>query len=138
MNARDKRGFTLIEVMVTLMILAFGMLASMIGIMAALDHSLMNEMRNEAMKIAQEQEEAARDMPYANLLAFVNQPPQNIYRQVRKTMVLYTVNFTMPANLPSSPVNPSMGLTMVQFKVTWNFKKLPQFQYVLQTIVRQS
>jgi prepilin-type N-terminal cleavage/methylation domain-containing protein len=138
MNARDKRGFTLIEVMVTLMILAFGMLASMIGIMAALDHSLINEMRNEAMKIAQEQEEAARDMPYANRQALVNQPPQSIYRQVRKSMVLYTVNFTMPANLPSNPVNPGTGLTMVQFTVTWNFKKLPQFQYVLQTIVRQS
>ena len=66
MNPCDKRGFTLVEVLVTLLILAFGMLASVVGIMAALDHSLMNEMRNDAMKIAQEQEEAARNMPYAN------------------------------------------------------------------------
>ena len=78
----DKRGFTLIEVMVTLIILAFGMLASVVGIMAALDHSLMNEMRNDAMKIAQEQAEAARNMPYANIQ---NIPPtQTITRQVRK------------------------------------------------------
>ena len=49
------------------MILAFGMLASIVGIMAALDHNLINEMRNEAIKIAQEQEEAARNMPYSNL-----------------------------------------------------------------------
>ncbi len=53
MNPCDKRGFTLVEVLVSLMILALGMLATVIGIMAALDHNLMNEMRNDAMKIAQ-------------------------------------------------------------------------------------
>ena len=85
-NPCDKRGFTLIEVLVTLMILAFGMLASVIGIMAALDHSLMNEMRNDAMKIAQEQEEAARNMPYANIQT-ISQLPQTITRQVRNRLV---------------------------------------------------
>ena len=63
-NPCDKRGFTLVEVLVTLLILAFGMLASIIGIMKALDYSLMDEMRNDAMKIAQEQQEAARNMDY--------------------------------------------------------------------------
>jgi len=132
-NARDKRGFTLIEVMVTLIILAFGMLATVIGIAAALDHSLMNEMRNEAMKIAQEQENAARNMPYANIAAIPS--PQTITRQVRKNLVPYTVNFKTPYTWASGAM---VGYTMVQFKVTWNFKKLPPFKYVLQTIVRQS
>ena len=98
MNPCDKRGFTLIEVMVTLVILAFGMLASVIGIMTALDHSMMDEMRNDAMKIAQEQQEAARNMDY-------NAHPANsghgakwcqITRQVRKQLVPYTVTLHLP------------------------------------------
>ena len=130
-NARDKRGFTLIEVMVTLIILAFGMLATVIGIAAALDHSLMNEMRNEAMKIAQEQEEAARDMPYANIQAIA--PTQTITRQVRKSLVSYTVYFSTPAVAPGGA---GMGMTIVQFTVQWAFKNTT-YSYVLQTIVRQ-
>ncbi len=130
-NPSDKRGFTLVEVMVTLMILAFGMLASVVGIMAALDHSLMNEMRNDAMKVAQEQEEAARDMPYANISAIAT--PQTIWRQVRKTPVKYTVNFSTPAVAPGAT---GMGMTLVKFIVTWQFKNTT-YSYTLQTIVRQ-
>lgn len=134
MNPCDKRGFTLIEVMVTLVILAFGMLASVIGIMSALDHNMINEMRNEAMKIAQEQEETVRNTPYASINQNIPNT-QQIYRQVRKQTVCYTVAFTPTPYISSAT---GIGMTLVQFKVTWNFKKLPQFQYVLQTIVRQT
>src|SRR5208283_601414 len=132
MNARYKRGFTLIEVMVTLIIFAFGMLASIVGIAAALDQSMMNEMRNEALKIAQEQVEQARNLPYASISTTIN-ATQAITRQVRKSLVPYTVNFTSQVISPGAGV----GVTVVTFTVNWNFKKLPQFKYVLQTIVRQ-
>jgi prepilin-type N-terminal cleavage/methylation domain-containing protein len=132
MNPRDKRGFTLIEVMVTLVILAFGMLASVIGIMSAMDHSLINEMRNEAMKLAQEQEEVVRNTPYVNIAA-IPTATQQIYRQVRKQQVLY--NVTCVHNAFGGM---TYGITSVQFIVTWNYKKLPTFTYVLQTLVRQT
>jgi len=133
-NPCDKRGFTLVEVMVTLMILAFGMLASIVGIMSALDHSLMNEMRNDAMKIAQEQEEAVRDMPYANIQSIA--PTQTIWRQVRKRPVQYTVSFSRPAAWVASGAA-GLGMSRVQFTVNWQFKN-NTYSYVLQTIVRQT
>ena len=130
-NPSDKRGFTLVEVLVTLMILGLGMMATVVGIMSALDHNLMNEMRNDAIKIAQEQEEAARNMPYANIQNIA--ATQTITRQVRKTLVNYTVNFSRPSVAAGGA---GMGMTIVQFTVNWTFKK-NSYSYVLQTIVRQ-
>ena len=91
-NGRDKRGFTLIEVMVSLLMLAFGLLASIIGIMAALDYSLMDEMRNDAMKIAQEQQEAARNMHYKPSSNFpTGQMSANYEAGEKKTGHLYGI-----------------------------------------------
>jgi len=131
MNLCDKRGFTLIEVMVTLIILAFGMLASVVGIMTALDHSLMNEMRNDAMKLAQEQAEWARNIPYTQIQ---NIPvSQTITRQVRKTSVAYNVKFN---TLATAGAGSPTGMTLMQFIVQWSFKNNP-YTYTLQSIVRQ-
>lgn len=134
MNARDKRGFTLIEVLITLVILALGMMATTIGIMAGLDHNLINEMRNDAMKIAQEQENAARNMPYANIAAIPS--PQTITRQVRNTFVPYTVSVDHQTHGGQNGIQ----ITQVVFTVKWNFKgngKIIPQQYTLQTFVRQ-
>lgn len=127
------KGFTLIEVMVTLVILAFGMLASIVGIMAGVDHNLINEMRYEAIKIAQEQEEAARNMPYNNL-PLLTAANQTIMRQVRKVQVPFTVTCAQIA-APVFAVN--MGARQVSFTVSWVFKGR-QYSCNLQTIVRQN
>jgi hypothetical protein len=123
--------------MVTLMLLAFGLLASIVGIMSALDYSLVNEMRNDAMKIAQEQEEWVRNMPYANIQTIP--ATQTITRQVRKTLVNYSVTFNRPAIALGGA---GMGMTLAEFTVNWTFKnsltnQTRNYSYVLQTIVRQ-
>jgi type IV pilus assembly protein PilV len=136
MNPRDKRGFTLIEVLITLVILALGMMATIVGIMAGLDHNLMNEMRNDAIKIAQEQEEAARNMPYANIATIPS--PQTITRQVRNQSVTYTVQ--VDHTVTGGNVSTGTCITQVVFTVIWNFKgngKIIPQHYTLQTFVRQ-
>jgi hypothetical protein len=126
--------------MVTLMILALGSLASMIGIMAALDHSLMNEMRNDAMKIAQEQLEAARNMPsYTNMMQSWGNQTTAIQRNVRKIMVNYNVNL-QALDYTTGSAN---ALALLQCRVTWLHKgpmdsSSRTYSCVLQTIVRQT
>jgi prepilin-type N-terminal cleavage/methylation domain-containing protein len=131
MTVRNKKGFTLVEVLVTLLILAFGLMASIVGIMAGVDHVMLNEMRSEAIKIAQEQEEAVRNMDYGTIAQIANS--QTISRQIRKANIPYVVTITTTA---AGSVVSTKGARLVEFNVSWKFKNTSH-SYDLQTIVRQ-
>lgn len=128
---RNRQGFTLIEVMVTMMVLAFGLLGSLVGVMAAVDNSLLNDMRNEAMKLGQEQMEAARNMPYVSIQA-IPASPVIVKRQFRKSLIDFSVN-TVTTPLPGYAPN---GMTKLSITVQWTFKNRP-YSYLLESVVRQ-
>ena len=122
----SNRGFTLVEVMISMLVLLIGMLGSLVGVMAAADHNLANALRDEAVKIAQEQLENARTGQFA-LVVNGNIPVQ---RQVRKT--LYT--FQVTTNVASGGLSNSLKLVTVT--VQWTFKNQNR-SHLAETIVRQ-
>lgn len=127
---RNEKGFTLVEVMVSLVVLALGLLGSLVAVKAALDGNYGNDLRMEAVKIAQEQAEMARNMPYANIQGITS--PQTVNRQIRKTNVGFTVNTQKtPANLSATN-----DITRLAIGVQWTFKKKTH-TYSMETIVRQ-
>ncbi|MDR3570218.1 MAG: prepilin-type N-terminal cleavage/methylation domain-containing protein [Syntrophobacteraceae bacterium] len=131
-------GFTLIEVMVALVVLALGMLASIIGIMAALNHSMLNDLRAQAMEIAQEQVEWVENEPFATFDANPgNSYPLTVTRKVRNQSVNYTVSLTHNRYPATGGTHAIYRLTFV---VYWNGRddnQVRQFSYTLPTLVGQ-
>jgi len=126
---RNRQGFTLVEVLVTMMVLAFGMMASLVGVMAAIDHTLLNDMRNEAVKLGQEQMEAARNMPFTSIQNL--QAAKDVKRQFRKSMITFRIN---TERVPATGYQHDM--TRLNITVQWVFKNRP-YSYSLASIVRQ-
>jgi prepilin-type N-terminal cleavage/methylation domain-containing protein len=127
---RNRQGFTLIEVLVTMMVLAFGMMASLVGVMAAIDHTLLNDMRSEAMKLGQEQMEAARNMPFVSIQTIP--AVRTVQRQFRKSMTTFTINTDRV-----SATGYANDMTKLSITVQWVFKNRT-YSYLLESIVRQT
>jgi prepilin-type N-terminal cleavage/methylation domain-containing protein len=127
----NSRGFTLVEVLVSMLILAIGLIGSLIGMMAAFDQNLGNTLRNEAVKIAQEQAEAARNMDYSLIQAIP--ASQTVWRQARKRLVKFTLN---TARTSPTAGGYTYGMTKLTITVSWDQKK-ESHSYVLETIVRE-
>jgi Tfp pilus assembly protein PilV len=112
-----------VEVLVAMLVLLFGMLSSLVGVIAAGDYNLGTALRSEAVRIAQEQLEDTRVGRY-DLIAPAS---FQIQRQVRKTPQNFQVTTTVTTN---------DTLRQVNVNVQWTFKKRTH-SYSAETIIRQ-
>jgi prepilin-type N-terminal cleavage/methylation domain-containing protein len=71
---RSARGFSLLEVMIALSILGFGMLAAMVGQVSALKSTRQSRTQMLAMYLAEQQMEAFQAMTTTDLVAAVADP----------------------------------------------------------------
>lgn len=120
----NNHGFTLIEVLVAMIVLAIGFMGTMGAMIGAVDANLQNALRNEAVKVCQERLEALRNTPYA-AIASTYFPSK---RQVRKN-TLWDFQVTQT-------VNSGDHLKVVEIEVLWSYKNR-NHKHITSTVVHQ-
>lgn len=95
-HATNKKGFTLIELMVSMVILSIGLMAMLDGLGNYIRLNIENSMRNEAMRIAETSLETLRNARFAEIQSYsvTNLPsPSNVQRRFRNIDTVYTVTW---------------------------------------------
>lgn len=115
---RSNQGFTLIEAMVSLVILAVILLGLQAGMMTTITMNTENLLRNEAVKLAQEKIGEYR------VNGSVPDTSENVERQIRNFKVQYTVinNY--------GPDGKGDGVTTVEWDIKDETRTLQYFSYI--------
>lgn len=135
----DKKGMTLVEVMIALVVLLFVSLAMMQTALVGIDSNMINILRDEAVSIAEEKMNEARNMAFDSLMPGTTYmgtgTPPKIKRNLRNiTDFEYTVTRTI-SNLGTD--NKQVTIT-----VTWDWKEKTvtnnnPYTHSITTIVRK-
>jgi len=110
---KNKKGLTLIEVMISLIVLLLVFLALLQTALVSIDSNMVNVLRDEAVNVAEEQMNVARNTQFDTLLAGVTNvsPPPRSLRNVTET---YTATRTV------TDVNAETKQVIIN--VTWDWK----------------
>ena len=111
----NKKGFTLIELMVAVVILMISMTAILHSIIQYQRINLENTMRNESMRIVEAQLEQLRSQQFAQLVpGGPYTPGSQPVRTIRNVSVAYTVNWTIESI--------SLVSVAVRVNATWSYR----------------
>lgn len=121
MSRPNNRGFTLIELLAAMVITMVGLLGLLQAINVAMEHNLKNQLRDEAVLIAEQWMGNLKTRGFSQLSG-VSDPsqqfsPKTVSSQLRARNVAYTVN-RQCASL-NAPASTAARLTVT---VTWNVK----------------
>ncbi len=119
---RNRKGFTLIELLVSMLVLSIGLMAMLDGLANYIRINMENQMRNEAMRIAESTLETLRNARFSDVQthAVVITSPE--VRRVRNVGVSYTVTWTVN-NVAATGVTTPTSVA-VQVSVTWNHRNI--------------
>lgn len=123
---QNKAGFTLIEVMIAIIILMFGMLVLLNTAAVVMEKNLENILRDEAEKIAESTMNQLRSIPFANLAG--SSATEN--RNVRGVVTAYTVTTQIDTS-------PGPDTSIVQVIVNWTYKGRPK-NHVVSTLMNRT
>ena len=125
---KDKKGLTLIEVMISLVVLLLVFLALLQTALVSIDSNMTNVLRDEAVNIAEEQMNIARNTSF-DILALgttdVSPPPRSI-----RNIAAFT--YTVTRTISNVKTNSSIQVVIT---VTWNWKNNP-YTHTISAILR--
>jgi prepilin-type N-terminal cleavage/methylation domain-containing protein len=121
----DKNGFSLVEVMISLVVMLIIFLGLIQGAMVTIDSNMANSLREEAVDVAYMQMNTARSTPFASLNVGTTTTP--VVRNFRNT----SVSFSTAQSVATIDGNNKS----VNVSVTWNWKNQP-YTFATSTYVR--
>ncbi len=124
---RDKKGFSLVEVMIALVVSLLVFLALMQTALVGIDSNMTNILRDEAVRIAEERMNEARNTLFDSLSS--DAVPQMVTRNFRNIAV-----FSYTTNMNVNVLN--VDLRQVDINVQWTWKGEP-YNHTISTIVRR-
>ncbi len=117
-NVRQDKGFTLIELLVSLLIISVIFLALLHSLILCIQYNVVNSMKNEAIRIAQE---------CAEQLRVGKSCPESVEKRFRN----FSVNFSIEA---PDPANFISGTNQAKITVSYTYKGR-DYSYSLTTII---
>ncbi len=112
----NKKGFTLIELLVAMLVMSIGLMAMLDGLTNYIRINMENQMRHEAMRIAESTLETLRNTQFSQISAGTVTITSPETRRIRNFDVSYTISWT-PTAISTSSI-------AVQVAVTWTHKNI--------------
>ncbi len=113
----DKKGFSLIEIMISLVITLIIFMGLLQGALVTIDSNILNDLREEATHIAHMEMNAARSMPFTILCC---SPLADDSGTVNRNFKRMTVGFDWTRTV--TPVGLDPDNLEVEISITWDWK----------------
>ena len=139
---RDNRGITLIEVLISFLLVMVTSLALIQSSLVAMNTNVINELRNDTVRLAEQKMNELRNTPFPAppaTHALTALPPPGakdpaITRKVRATSCDFTPSW-MVKDIGFDSAGQA-NLKQINLTITWTYKNV-NYQYNVSTVVRR-
>ncbi len=124
----DKRGMTLIEIMIAVVLLAIVAVALLQSSIVVMNNNIKNELRDEAVNVAEQRMNEIRNIPFADLAT--GPTSTTITRNIRGM-----INFPFTATLTPNVIDTNSKQETIL--ITWTYRGLP-YNHSVSTVLRSN
>ncbi len=131
---RDERGMTLIEILISMLLLTIVSLALIQSALVSINANLVNELRETAVRVTEQRMSELRNMPFSAADMQLTDPslPQGV-TDTPITMKVRGADFSFAIKRKISPVD--VNNRQVTLTATWSYKNT-NYQHGVSTVLR--